>query len=177
MAPQPAAGRTATALGKSDCQPGVYKGSYSCEVDYGGFPIQVDGEVVFTLESVQTQSCAPGAEFCGDLVISKNSGTLQGQAMLVLGFETTLDGALDCSKRTFRATAVDGRWGAPVAVDPGKPEGAWKVSDPPFGTFSGELMGSHAASAAGQTIQGSWSLHELSMDLRCDGPFMVSLQP
>ena len=122
--------------------------------------------------------CESGEEFCPDLVISENGGTLYGIAagIGVWGFETMLDGALDCTTGEFRATGFDGRWGEAVSTDPTDPDALWTVADPPSDTFEGELNGTHASSPV-ETISGQWLLREGGFDISCAGPFTVTLQP
>lgn len=162
----------------SDCSPGLYLGTYECEIAIFGFPVPLAGDVSFNLsinESTVDRECEPGTEFCSDLVISENGGTLFGLAGLV-GFETMLEGALDCTTGEFRATGLGGRWGNAISTDPNDPDALWTVEDPPFGMFDGELTGTHEK-ASGETIAGNWSLREAAMDITCAGPFTVTLQP
>lgn len=161
-----------------DCTPGLYLGTYECEISLFGLPVPLAGDVSFNLSINETTvdgQCEPGQEFCADLVIAENSGTLFGLAGFI-GFETMLEGALDCTTGTFRASALGGRWGNAVSMDPNDPDALWTIADPPLGRFNGELKGMHTASPA-ETITGDWNLHEPDMDITCAGPFTVELQP
>jgi hypothetical protein len=163
---------------KNDCTPGLYLGTYSCDVAIFGLPFPLAGDVSFNLsinETTVDQECADGEEFCADLVISENGGTLFGFAGLI-GFETMLEGALDCTTGEFRASGIGGRYGNAISTDPNDPDALWTVEDPPFGMFDGELNGMHAK-GTGETIAGEWTLRETVMDIACDGPFTVTLQP
>jgi hypothetical protein len=99
-----------------------------------------------------------------------------GFALLFIGFETQLEGGLDCKSGKFQAKALDGIWGLPVSSNPNDPNAPLTVSKPPSGTFDGELMGVHLGGAP-QKIEGMWSLHEIGMNLNCPGPFTVERQP
>jgi hypothetical protein len=161
-----------------DCSPGLYLGTYECEISIFGLPVPLAGDVSFNLSINETTvdgQCMSGQEFCADLVISKNGGTLFGLAGLI-GFETMLEGALDCTTGTFRASGLGGRWGNAVSMDPNDPDALWTIEDPPFGRFDGELKGMHTASPS-ETIAGDWNLREPDMDITCAGPFTVTLQP
>jgi hypothetical protein len=122
------------------------------------------------------QECPPGEEFCPDLVISENGGTLYGIGAGFYGFETTLTGALDCATGEFRAMGADGEWGTAVSSDPNDPDALWTVEQPPIGMFVGSLMGMHSAGAS-EVIAGNWDLYDAASDIRCAGPFSVTLQP
>lgn len=163
-----------------DCSPGLYLGTYECEITlFGLLPVPLAGDVSFNLsinESTVERECDETDEFCSDLVISENGGTLFGLAGFV-GFETKLQGALDCSTGEFRASGVDGRWGNAISTDPNDPDALWTVEDPPMGMFDGELSGMHEKNGASETIAGSWDLTENTMDITCAGPFTVTLQP
>jgi hypothetical protein len=119
------------------------------------------------------QKCAPGAEFCADLVISMNTGTLAGKAD-PFGFTATLEGGLDCSTGTFQAHGLTGHWGLAVSSDPNDPKAPFTVDDP-LGDFESKLEGMHT-SAGGETIAGTWHLSTPGMEFTCVGPFTVSLQ-
>ena len=164
-----------------DCSPGLYLGTYSCDITlFGLLPVPLAGDVSFNLsinETTVDRECDEADEFCSDLVISENGGTLFGFAGGYIGFETTLQGALDCSTGEFRATGVDGRWGNAISTDPNDPDALWTVEDPPMGMFDGELTGMHTKSGTGETIAGNWDLMENTMDITCAGPFTVTLQP
>ena len=114
-------------------------------------------------------------EFCADLVIAENSGTLFGLAGFY-GFETVLDGALDCTTGEFRATGLGGRWGSAISTDPSDPEALWTVEEPPLGTFDGDLAGMHEGGTI-EAIEGTWDLVETDSAITCVGPFRVELQP
>jgi len=162
-----------------DCSPGLYLGTYECEISLFGFPVPLAGDVSFNLsinETTVDRECDAADEFCEDLVISENGGTLFGLAGLV-GFETMLTGALDCRTGEFRASGLGGRWGAAISTDPNDPDALWTVQDPPQGMFDGELTGTHSTSGSTETIAGDWNLHESAMDITCAGPFTVTLQP
>jgi hypothetical protein len=162
-----------------DCSPGLYLGTYECEISLFGFPVPLAGDVSFNLsinEMTIDQECEPGIEFCSDLVISENGGTLFGLAGFI-GFETMLEGALDCTTGEFRANGVDGRWGNAVSTDPNDPNALWTVEEPAMGMFDGTLMGTHATAGSTETIAGDWDLRERAMGITCAGPFTVALQP
>jgi len=162
-----------------DCSPGLYLGTYECEISLFGFPVPLAGDVSFNLsinEMTIGQDCEPGVEFCSDLVISENGGTLFGLAGFI-GFETMLEGALDCTTGEFRANGVDGRWGTAVSTDPNDPDALWTVEEPAMGMFDGALMGTHATAGSTETIAGDWDLTERAMGITCAGPFTVTLQP
>ena len=169
-----AAGRQARAMG---CSPGDYEGEYSCDITLpGDLPFFVAGRVAFSLERDETtqRDCKPGAEFCEDLVIARDSGALSAQAALVYAFSAKLDGGLDCKSGEFRASLVDGIWGLlDGSVDP---SAAPRVLDPPTGRFDGSLQGSHARSS-GETISGTWMLYDHDNEIRCVGPFNARLNP
>lgn len=159
------------------CNPGFYLGTYSCELILFGLPAPLEGDVSFNLsvnQSVTSTDCVSN-EFCADLVIEENSGTLFGLAGFY-GFETVLDGALDCTTGEFRATGLGGRWGAAISTDPNDPQALWTVEDPPVGMFDGELSGTHESSPI-EAIEGTWNLVETASGITCNGPFRVELQP
>ena len=161
------------------CTPGFYLGTYDCELTILGLPVPLSGDVSFNLsinEMTVDQECPPSEEFCPDLVISENGGTLYGIGAGFYGFETMLQGALDCTTGEFRATGIEGRWGNAISTDPNDPDALWTVEDPPQGMFDGVLMGMHNKSA-NETISGTWDLTETAMDVTCAGPFTVTLQP
>lgn len=163
-----------------NCSPGLYLGTYDCEIMIFGLPFPLAGDVSFNLsinEMTIDQECADGEEFCADLVISENGGTLFGFAGGFYGFETMLAGALDCATGEFRAMGVDGRWGNAISEDPNDPNAFWTVMDPPIGMFDGTLSGLHEKSGSSETIAGTWDLTENTMDINCAGPFTVTLQP
>ncbi len=163
-----------------DCSPGLYLGTYECEILIFGLPFPLAGDVSFNLsinEMTVDQECADGEEFCADLVISENGGTLFGFAGGFYGFETMLTGALDCATGEFRAMGVDGRWGNAISEDPNDPNAFWTVEDPPIGMFDGTLSGMHEKAGSDETIAGTWDLTENTMDINCAGPFTVALQP
>ena len=164
------------------CKPGFYLGTYSCDVELFGLPVPLMGDVSFNLsvnEDMVAGNCPPSEEFCPDLVISENSGTLFGLANFI-GFETQLDGALDCETGEFRATGVDGRYGNPVSTDPNDPDALLTVEEPPLGMFDGMFMGTQKPGSAGasDSIEGLWNLVDITISgLSCEGPFQVELQP
>ena len=160
------------------CDPGLYLGTYDCELDFLGAVSQFTGDVSFNLEineDVQ-ERCDGDGEFCADLVISEGSGTLYGIAALFWGFEAPLKGGLDCTTGEFRTEPLQGVWGGAVSSDPTDPNALWTVGEPPAGTFEGELSGMHTGSEP-QTIAGEWHLLETASLSTCDGPFHVELQP
>jgi hypothetical protein len=162
-----------------DCSPGLYLGTYDCQLDFFGIVSPLAGDVAFDLsinEMTIDGECETGEEFCPDLVISENGGTLFGIAAGLWGFETQLEGALDCTTGEFRATGLGGRWGAAVSTDPNDPTALWTVEDPPSGMFDGELTGTHTGSPT-ETIAGEWFLLEAASGITCTGPFTVTLQP
>jgi hypothetical protein len=181
-APPPSFDAGAVQPGRStaDCSPGFYLGTYDCEIAlFGLLPVPLSGDVSFNLsidETTVDRECGPDDEFCADLVIAEGGGTLFGLAAGFYGFETTLDGALDCSTGEFRANSVDGRWGNAISTDPNDPNALWTVEDPAIGVFDGTLMGMHT-SGASETIAGNWDLTENTMGINCAGPFTVTLQP
>lgn len=162
-----------------DCDPGVYKGTYKCTLEMNGMmSLPLAGDVSFNLaiDETKTKDCPPDEEFCQDLVIAKGSGKLLGFALLFIGFETSLEGGLDCKTGEFRAKALDGIWGLPVSSNPSDPMAPLTISKPPSGTFDGSMMGVHLGGTP-QKIEGMWSLHEIAMNLTCPGPFTVERQP
>ena len=170
---------TVTPAPQGDCSPGFYLGTYECEISLFGLPVPLSGDVSFNLsvnETTVDRECGADDEFCADLVIAEGGGTLFGLAAGFYGFETTLDGALDCSSGEFRANSVDGRWGNAISTDPNDPNALWTVENPPLGAFDGALMGMHTT-AATETIAGNWDLTENTMGINCAGPFTVTLQP
>jgi hypothetical protein len=162
------------------CDPGTYTGTYKCTLEMNGMmSLQLEGNVSFDLaidETTQMNDCPPGTEFCQDLVIAKGSGKLLGFALLIIGFETSLEGGLDCKTGEFQAKAIDGIWGLPVSSNPSDPNAPLTVSKPPSGMFDGELNGVHLGGTP-QRIEGMWSLREIAMNLVCPGPFTVERQP
>lgn len=158
------------------CSPGLYIGTYDCDVDLGGIPLPLSGDVSFNLSIDETAvpgQC--GAEFCPDLVISENSGTLFGFAGAI-AFETKLQGALDCKTGEFKAHGIDGRYGNGISTDPNNPNALWTVEDPPYGMFNGMLAGMHHAGSP-ELIDGNWDLADTASGTSCNGPFKVVLQP
>jgi hypothetical protein len=173
------AGMLPPELPDRECSPGLYLGTYECEIALFGFPVPLAGDVSFNLsinETTVDRECDETDEFCEDLVISENGGTLFGFAGFI-GFETMLTGALDCRTGEFRAMGIGGRWGNAISTDPNDPNALWTVEDPPMGMFEGELMGMHAMSGSAETIAGEWNLRETAMGITCAGPFTVMLQP
>lgn len=161
-----------------ECSPGLYLGTYECEIAIFGLPVPLAGDVSFNLsinEMTVDRQCDEADEFCEDLVISENGGTLFGLAGFI-GFETMLTGALDCGTGEFRAMGIGGRWGNAISTDPNDPDALWTVENPPQGMFDGELTGMHATGSS-ETISGDWNLRETAMDITCAGPFTVTLQP
>lgn len=139
------------------------------------FPLE--GQVLFDLTTNQSaQDCPPDDEFCYDLVIDENSGKLFGFAVLIIGFETSLEGGLDCKTGTFFARAVNGIWGLPISSNPSDPAAPLTVAKPPVGMFDGEMNGQHREGTT-QRIEGTWSLQEAASMLNCPGPFQVERQP
>ena len=162
-----------------NCDPGAYSGTYACKLVMQGMPTDtpIEGVVSFYLEvnSVETkQNCPPGAEFCDfDLVIKEGSGELFGFVLGFVGFQTGLQGGLDCRSGKFHADAVGGIYGVPWQ-DPDDPE-KLRV-EVPIGTFDGTLDGFHGGKIP-QVIAGEWNLGEPSFDIYCPGPFSVELMP
>lgn len=159
------------------CDPGSYVGTYNCKLVMQGMPTDtsIDGVVSFDLEvnTVETmQKCPPGAEFCDfDLVIKEGTGNLFGFVLGLVGFETGLQGGLDCRTGKFHASAVGGVYGIPWE-DPDKPGKLKVVAE--VGTFDGTLDGFHSGKTP-QVISGTWNLGEPSVDIYCPGPFSVEL--
>lgn len=179
IAPMVDSGQVMLPEAERTCSPGFYLGTYDCELTVFGVTFPLMGEVSFNLsinEMTVDRECPPSDEFCPDLVISENGGTLFGLAGGLWGFETELEGALDCTTGEFRATGLGGRWGAAVSSDPNDPDALWTVEDPPAGMFDGELMGMHTTTPA-ETIAGEWFLLESGSGITCTGPFTVTLQP
>lgn len=167
-----------TGMPTRNCSPGLYFGTYDCSISLFGLPLPLMGDVSFNLsvnETVVDAECDTGEEFCADLVISENGGTLFGLAGFI-GFETMLQGALDCTTGEFRAAGVDGHYGNAVSSDPNDPNALWTVEDPPVGLFDGELAGTHMRGTT-ETIAGEWSLSEEATGVACVGPFSVTLRP
>jgi hypothetical protein len=165
----------APATPPSGCSPGLYVGTYDCDVDLLGIQLPLSGDVSFNLSIDQTKAPGKcGAEFCPDLVISDNSGTLFGFAGLI-AFETKLHGALDCKTGEFKAQGIDGKYGNGVSTDLNNPNALWTVGDPPFGTFDGMLAGMHHTGTP-EFIAGNWDLRDTASGTSCSGPFKVALQ-
>jgi len=160
---------------RANCKGGLYLGTYMCTIDLGGIPSPLEGDVSFALEIDETVMRGECDEFCPDLVIAEGTGTLFGLAGLI-GFEAELDGGLDCQTGEFRAGAPTGIYGVPDSMDPNDPDALWTVADPPFGTFTGSLTGTHATNPA-ERITGNWDLTDAITGTRCAGPFTVELQP
>jgi len=163
------------------CGPGVYRGTYTCDLKDGTGAVvgALAGDVQFDLaidETAMQVECTADDEFCFDLVIPEGSGTLFGFVLLLLGFETELEGGLDCRTGEFRATAIDGVWGFPVSSDPNDPNAPATVADPPSGTFDGTLAGTHPGTEP-QMIEGTWDLTEIENGYNCNGPFTVERLP
>jgi hypothetical protein len=164
---------------RENCDPGAYVGTYNCMLVMQGTSTDapIAGDVSFDLEVNTTETkrnCPPGAEFCDfDLVIKEGSGKLFGFVLGIVGFETGLQGGLDCRTGTFRANAVDGIYGIPWedADNPGKLRVAFEL-----GSFDGTLDGVHEGKNP-QVISGMWNLGEPSLDIYCPGPFSVELMP
>lgn len=169
-----------TGPGLEHCSPGVYRGTYACDLTSDGMAAGVlEGFVQFDLaidEATTSQECPPDQEFCFDLVIPEGSGTLFGFVGFLIGFETQLEGGLDCRNGIFMASAVDGVWGLPVSSDPSDPNAPATVADPPSGTFDGTLAGVHNG-VQPEKIEGSWDLTEPTYNYNCNGPFTVELIP
>jgi len=162
-----------------NCDPGSYAGTYECYLVMQGEPTdtKIEGVVAFDLEinevTMTQAACPPGQEFCDfDLVISEGSGELFGFVLGVVGFETGLEGGLDCSTGEFHAKAVGGIYGIPWP-DPDDPDGKLKVTVE-LGTFDGTLDGYHNGKMP-EVIAGEWNLGEPSFDIYCPGPFSVQL--
>lgn len=167
------------AIDPNSCMPGKYVGTYKCMLEMNGMPsIPLEGSVAFDLAITQTktQDCAATNEFCFDLVIDKGSGKLFGFAVGFFGFETSLEGGLNCQTGEFQAKGVDGIWGFPMSTNPSDPNAPLTVAKPPSGTFDGEMEGMHVAGPP-QKIEGTWLLHESAMMLSCPGPFTVERKP
>jgi hypothetical protein len=160
-----------------DCNPGLYLGTYDCDVEFiPGLAFPLSGDVSFNLSIDET--VVPGEcddEFCPDLVISENSGTLFGLAGTT-GFEAKLEGALDCTSGVFQAKGVGGKWGNPISTDPNDPNALLTVEDPPQGMFDGMLAGMHMPGTP-EAIAGTWNLADTLSGTTCNGPFHVELQP
>lgn len=178
-APNPGSGPSAGPL--ENCDPGSYTGTYECYLVQQGEPTdtKIEGVVAFDLEinevTMTQTACPPGQEFCDfDLVISEGSGELFGFVLGVVGFETALEGGLDCSTGEFQARAVGGVYGVPWP-DPDDPEGKLKVTVE-LGTFDGTLAGYHGGKIP-EVISGEWNLGEPTFDIYCPGPFSVELSP
>lgn len=156
------------------CEPGLYLGTYDCELVSFGFPSQLVGDVAFNLEiNEQTVECEPGQEFCADLVISEGSGVLFGLAV-GWGFEAPLKGGLDCATGEFRTEPLQGVYGTAISSDPNDPDALWTVQQPPVGMFKGDLAGQHLGQEP-QVIEGHWNLVEEGF-ATCDGGFTTVLQ-
>ncbi|HMJ14745.1 MAG TPA: hypothetical protein VK524_25210 [Polyangiaceae bacterium] len=162
---------------KPECSPGLYLGTYECEVDLLGVPLPLAGDVSFNLsidETSVSEDC--DLEFCPDLVISKNSGTLFGLAGAI-AFEAQLEGALDCKTGEFKAAGIGGKYGNGISTDANDPDALWTVEDPPFGMFDGTLSGMHRTGPP-ELIEGNWDLLDTTLSgASCNGPFKVVLQP
>lgn len=157
------------------CMPGTYEGEYECVVTRRGLPYPLWGRGALSLERDEEtiQTCEPGIEFCTDLVIAGNSGTLGGQAAALFAFVAELAGWLDCGTGEFRAAAVEGRWAMPdLGKDPNEPSSA---IDPEIGVSDGTLS-STVMKAAGETIGGTRDLYDHDNSPRCMGPCRVTLQ-
>jgi hypothetical protein len=179
-APMVDAGNTRVPEPRPECSPGFYLGTYSCELTIGGLPVPLEGDVSFNLsinEMIVPGECEASDEFCSDLVISENGGTLYGIAFGFYAFETQLTGALDCATGEFRAMGLGGRWGTAISSDPNDPDALWTIEEPAAGSFDGELDGLHALAGGTESIAGDWFLRDAVNDLTCTGPFTVTLQP
>lgn len=152
------------------CEPGVYLGTYDCDVDFGIGPLPLEGDVSFNLE-VSAMPAAQGCqEFCVDLAIATASSTLFGVAGAV-SFESKLTGGLDCRTGEFRASVDNGIYGFGEQIDPSDPDSLWRVAQPSFGTFVGNLSGSYTPALP--QIQGMWNLKDDLTGTTCEGPFKV----
>ncbi len=158
----------------TNCEPGLYLGTYNCDIDMGTGPVPLAGDVSFNLE-VNTSGTeqADCDEFCADLVIAEGTGVLYG-VLGFLGFEAQLSGGLDCQTGEFRASAPGGIYGMAVSSDPNDPNALWTVAEPPFGTFGGDMQGTYDTGSP-QAIDGSWSLADDFSGVACTGPFEVTL--
>ena len=156
------------------CSPGLYLGTYDCDVDVLGVPLPLSGDVSFNLSINETAVPSDCEEFCPDLVISENSGTLFGFAGAI-AFETQLQGALDCKTGEFKAQGIGGKYGNGISTDANDPDALWTVEDPPYGTFEGMLAGMHRPGPP-ELIEGNWDLADTASGTACHGPFKVVLQ-
>jgi len=158
-----------------NCDPGLYLGTYECDLVVFGLPTTLTGDVAFNLEiNEQVVECASDNEFCFDLVISEGSGKLFGIAV-GWGFEAALKGGLNCQTGEFRTEPLDGIYGSAVSSDPNDPNALWMVQQPPAGMFKGDLTGQHVGGTP-QLIEGEWSLVQEGF-ASCTGSFTTELQP
>lgn len=171
----PVATGSAGSFAPNTCEPGLYVGTYNCEVEVDGDILPLSGVVSFNLEVNTMRGAADCQEFCMDLVIQEGTSTLFG-LLGAIGFETALKGGLDCSTGEFRSIADMGIYGLGAPVDSNNPDGEWTVVQPPLGNFNGELKGVYS-NAVPQSITGDWNLADGWSGAACIGPFMVTLTP
>jgi hypothetical protein len=116
-----------------NCEPGHYAGTFTCKLTTQELgTATIEGPVELTL--MQSQN--------GEL-LQISDAHISGYALLVLNFEATLAGQLECTTRKLEAMAVNGSVGL----------GSAQLL--PVLGFSGVLGGE--LSAAGDTLSGTWS--------------------
>jgi hypothetical protein len=139
----------------SDCKPGTYAGSFTCEylldASDPSTAMEISGPVAFTLMKSQN------GEF-----LEISNGHLDGFAGGFINFTAELSGKLDCSMNSFDAMAVNGVYGL------------GDVNALPTGTFAGSLSGTLDRSTL--TLSGTWILTG-DQAISCKGPWMATFQP
>lgn len=116
-----------------NCNPGHYVGTFMCDLktqDLG--TAHIDGPVELTLKQ------SMNGEF-----LEISDAHISGYALLLLNFQATLAGRLECTTRKLDAMAIDG------AV------GLGSADLLPVLGFSGELNGD--LNAGGDQLSGTWS--------------------
>ena len=109
-------------------------------------------------------------EFCYDLVISENGGTLLARDRSNRLREDA-QGALDCTPGGPRQR-LDGRWGTAISTIQ-RPNALLTFEEPRW-LVRRSAMGMNTSRA---TARRDWDLTENTMDINCAGPFTVTLQP
>jgi hypothetical protein len=148
---------TAPGAGATDCQPGVYIGTFECFLatdpsQSSDFAVSVSGPISFTL--VRSKD----GEF-----LEIADGSLDGLAQLIFGFHCELGGQLDCSTLELTAMAVNGVWG---------------FGDPsivPAGAFAGDLTGTLDPTTG--TLSGQWALTGDAVPGTCVGTWTTTRSP
>lgn len=146
------------------CSPGIYVGSYTCDlltmngVSHG----ELTGDLQFELTTEQRGTLVDEITIDG----SRAFGTLMP---VVGGFESQLEGHVNCSTGEFSAISVGGVLGQPMLSDPTMADSPLVILDP-AGTFEGSLTGLRSQ----EVIEGTWALLDENGN-HCTGPFTASL--